>query len=629
MQWGRAEGISFALLTASVALSALAAGAVHTVTLLVVGALICTGCVPLLRGLHFNALSWVLSLLAAACLLQALPLPIRLVDLLSPNGADVWQRSADALGQHWTHVSLSLAPRASLIEALKFSSYALVVALSATLAQKRGPWPLLMALVGSGVAVSLVTLFTLFAQPSTLFGLYRPQFAERALPILNPNTLAAYLNLACFLGLALMLRAKRGQETLLWGSSVTLCLSASSLLASRGALLSGVLGLLVCALWLWRGQRHSGRSLLGSTRVLAALAGVTAAGVLLVLGAQARTWSELGSHSLVKLAVFRGTLRLIGDFPLFGAGRGAFETAFPPYRPAEARLYTPNLVFTHPENIFLQWASEWGLPLTLLAVLGGVWALRGRTLTQANPRSRGVALIGLLVVLLHTQFDLGSEVPALMLACCVVLGAMYAQPPLAEPGLVRSPRGRLWLGVVVTLILLVAMLHPHRPIELRQTLFDRLRAVSSAAEQAAVGEEVVAALKQYPGDPYLLMLASHAWQGRDEARSFRLASRVLERDPDHGPAHLRIAEVLRERGAVAQAMLELSFAVRSWPQLAEQAAERALAFSDDPQMIARAAPEGGDGVRVLQRAIQLAHGPLEAQLNAQLQLRQDAESSEP
>jgi hypothetical protein len=287
------------------------------------------------------------------------------------------------------------------------------------------------------------------------------------------------------------------------------------------------------------------------------------------------------------------------------------------------------LVFTHPENVALQWASEWGLPLTLLAVLGAVWALRGRNLTQANPRSRGVVLIGLAVVLLHNQFDLGSEVPALMLACCVALGALYAGPMEHNPGSGRPTRAWICLGMVATLLAIVAASYPQRPTQLRQSLFGRLRAVTSVAEQAAVGDELVAALRQYPGDPYLLMLASHAWRGRDEARSFRLAARALERDPGHGPAHLRIAEVLRERGAVAQAMLELSLAVHSWPQLAQQVAERALAFSNDVAMIARAAPEGDDGLRVLELAAQQANGPLKQQLNALLKRRQYGGSSEP
>ena len=53
------------------------------------------------------------------------------------------------------------------------------------------------------------------------------------------------------------------------------------------------------------------------------------------------------------------TLRasLAPEFLWTGAGRGAFEVAYPRHSP-EPRTET----FTHPENALLQWATEFGLP---------------------------------------------------------------------------------------------------------------------------------------------------------------------------------------------------------------------------------------------------------------------------
>src|SRR5690606_39750346 len=112
--------------------------------------------------------------------------------------------------------------------------------------------------------------------------------------------------------------------------------------------------------------------------------------------------------SLEKLDLFARAARLVADHPLLGVGRGAFGSAFSPYQPRAGAI-----VFEHAENLPLQWAAEWGVPVALAALAALAWSLRPvlarRTLESP---ARRCALIGLLVLAAPTLADLGTELPA-------------------------------------------------------------------------------------------------------------------------------------------------------------------------------------------------------------------------
>src|SRR5688572_28729937 len=115
---------ALALVTAG---SVLAVGAVPPDVLLVCGAislLVAVGstfleqprCSPLPVALLLG--------LAAYSALQAVPLPIGWLRVLSPAAADVWSRALLPLGETVSTGTLSLDPGASVSEALKWASYA-------------------------------------------------------------------------------------------------------------------------------------------------------------------------------------------------------------------------------------------------------------------------------------------------------------------------------------------------------------------------------------------------------------------------------------------------------------------------------------------------------------------------
>src|SRR5262249_37023208 len=106
------------------------------------------------------------------------------------------------------------------------------------------------------------------------------------------------------------------------------------------------------------------------------IAGVAAVGLALAAVAGGpELWEALGDTDMsAKARAFRWSLALIRDFPIFGAGRGAFETAFQPYRQPLVRDWVQ--VYAHVENFPLEWAADWGIPVSLLALAG--WAALAR-----------------------------------------------------------------------------------------------------------------------------------------------------------------------------------------------------------------------------------------------------------
>ena len=111
---------------------------------------------------------------------------------------------------------------------------------------------------------------------------------------------------------------------------------------------------------------------------------------------------------------------IVTDHPIFGVGRGAFESVYPAYRP-----WPGNQVFPYAENFIAQWLSEWGVPVTVLAVCAFLWTLRPTQLGLGSSATARAASLGILVLLVHNLVDLGLELPSVMFLVALVLGTLW------------------------------------------------------------------------------------------------------------------------------------------------------------------------------------------------------------
>src|SRR5439155_26656459 len=126
--------------------------------------------------------------------------------------------------------------------------------------------------------------------------------------------------------------------------------------------------------------------------------------------------------------------RMAADYPWAGVGRGAFESPINAYRRDDESV---RLVY--PENLGVQMASEWGLPISILIAGLALRAARRcapEIAAEATPAIVGAAC-GVLSVVIHDVADFSLELPGVAFPTTIALGAV-----VGRLGAMERRRGR-------------------------------------------------------------------------------------------------------------------------------------------------------------------------------------------
>ncbi|MFO0760142.1 MAG: O-antigen ligase family protein [Byssovorax sp.] len=626
------------LLTLAVVGSVLAVGSVHTSVLLIVAlAVLGSLALEVYAGLSSPRGSRVrLSLpvavlggLALFCLLQAVPIPFAALRAIAPANADVWARALLPFGETEPprFATISLDPGASLIEALRWATYAAVFACASSISARRSASFGSMVVFGSAVAAALGTIGHGLAGATRVFGLYQPTFPTSSWhigPLLNPNNLAGYLNLGALSGLGLMLTRRPPWPRWLVGVGVMLLVGVEVTSASRGGLLALLLGVLVMALIHLRDQRSKQASL--DMRTVGLLGLVLIGGVALaLLGSTGALVAELYDKNLSKLEMILWARPLVRDHPIFGIGRGAFESVFPAYRATAG-----GSVYTHMENFVAQWAAEWGLPVTVLAIGALGWAFRPWRLGVTRSAMAAGAWVGVAVVLFQNLVDLALEVPGVCIALAMALGSLWGdgrrrgEPRYRTREVAPSP-GRAALGAIACAVMglgLIALADRHRGGEItadRLSIKHRYEALGAdvTAEAGAFRAALRGAMQRHPAEPYFPLMGALVTMRAHDQSPMPWLQHTLERGQVNGRAHLLLGEHLFSRGALKQALFEMRLAVESEPGLAGAAAIRVSRWTKRFDELLGAVPEGAAGAPMLDQLAASLGAPGEAALAMQ------------
>lgn len=597
---------------ALVAIPSLAVGGVHT-PVIVGTSIACAGALLwALRAGYFQAplAGLLITALGLLALAQTVPLPAGLTSALSPTGAGVWQAASElSLGREASWIPLSIDPGASLLEAAKWLSAAVVFGLSAHVGRTRELTGIARLVAGAAALVALVTLLHGVVGAESLFGVYEPARNPArwaTAPLLNPNNLAGYLNLGVFAALALLLSTKRSDERTLSAICTALLVAQVILTGSRGGVVALAFGALVVTSFVFaRGARQidqRARALL--------LVGLAAGLGLGIYSATTGVWAELTTEGTEKLTGFVDMLAVIADYPLTGTGAGAFEPAFGPHQPVAS-----GALYSHPENFLLAWFTDYGLPLGGVTLLAALWALRPRELGAHKSLRARVLGTGVVVFLLQNLGDLALSTLGPLLLLSIVLGGLVGAAQGANTG-APAPLHQVYAArtLAMGLLLLLAALALTRPTSAYDARLAARRAVGAArlgdpsARKQLLGQLHQSVL-EHPGDPYLPLLVAHVEAAAPSGAPFRWIGLALRRNPHAARAYLLLADVLSTRGATSQAMSAARHATITDANVAHETAVRLVRDRRPADDWLQLVPEGELGGLVLgQIAVRLAPG---------------------
>jgi putative inorganic carbon (HCO3(-)) transporter len=242
---------------------------------------------------------------------------------------------------------------------------------------KREMWTILDAFVLGGLIVALFGLWQYAFARDTLItaegGLLRLRSIYG-----SPNNVALYLGRILPLLAAMALLGKRnGRRRWLYAASALPIGLAILLSFSKGALFVGLPASLLFVFWV--GQRGNRR------KTWPWVIGLGLAGIAFLFLAQqipqlAGRFDIRGATGVFRLNLWRASLSMIDEHPLFGVGLDNFLYAYRGRYILDAAWQEPNL--NHPHNIILDFATRLGM----LGLITGGWMIGwlGRLLWKAK-----------------------------------------------------------------------------------------------------------------------------------------------------------------------------------------------------------------------------------------------------
>jgi tetratricopeptide (TPR) repeat protein len=279
------------------------------------------------------------------------------------------------------------------------------------------------------------------------------------------------------------------------------------------------------------------------------------------------SWQELATADVSKLEIVRQAFRIVPAFPIFGIGRGAFESVFPDFR---TEVVASNVTFTHPENLVAQWTTEWGVVVSVAALISLLFALRPTAaLARSHYATGSWAALACLGV--HNLVDFSSEFPGVMVAlavCAAIVtgGSRDEGAPKRLAAWATYPR-TLALAGAAAAALGVALVLPGRARELHDDkLAIRESALDAQVPSSVFRSKVRAMMFDHPADPLLPFMGGLRAERMREGSVLPWVGRTLARARVYGPAHLLLARALRSTSP-AQARFEYRMALEQGPDL--------------------------------------------------------------
>jgi len=494
--------------------------------------------------------TWAEPVLAAGCglvLLQIVPLPSSLLEMISPALTDRLPAWSGAQFGGWS--TLSLAPAATRSALIMIVAGAVLFLVTAQRIRTLADVERMLRWVAvASVVMAVFGLLQYLATGGQAFSFYELPYKQLALRVkgafTNKNHFAQFLALGlgplCWWLVSTVSAGHQSSrsfgparrraamtEYLVWGLVFALAavVFAGLLALSRGgAVALAVAGMVVTGLLFAAGQI--------SARLVAGLGGTAVLVVaLLAINGFADVSERLDNWNPgARLALWQANLDAARDFPAVGTGIGSHAEVYPMYLDSPFQ----EKEFTHAESSPLQVISEagiTGLVLSLLAVgCFGWWTLRGFRAGRSDPRiaSATAAIAAALAAhLVHAGVDFIWYVPGCMVIVVVLAACAFGLSRSRPAALAVASRGRgellLRLGWSIGGLVLVAVagwavVHTWPRVQAAPHWNDYLRIT----------------FREAPSDSGMTLEDWYRRRGQ-------ALQRTVTADPDHARAHIRLA----------------------------------------------------------------------------------------
>jgi tetratricopeptide (TPR) repeat protein len=473
--------------------------------------------------------------------LQTVPLPAAIAHVLGPGSVESAERLRGLAWAGTVPFTISYDPGSTHLQILV--GIAIVAAfLAARLGGPSGLKPIAMATVASAVLIGLVGLAHRATGTNELFGIYAPRFTapELLTPLMNGNHLGGFSMMGSLIAVGLAAQ-RGGRPQRIWAAASVLCAIVVAWTLSRGAIGSLLFGFVLLAAWFIVGRQPNRRR----AAIPVAIVGAAVTGVVAFAGLEPilRRFETQGFDKLRTAARSLGLLD--GSAWWLGVGRGAFSAAFVAKEGALGR-------YTHPENLVVQWTTEWGVPLAiaLLAVL--IVVLWRRFRMNDEPLVAAVC-VAIFALGLQNLVDFGLEMAGVVVVVASLLGALL---PASSASPSQRSR-RLVLTAFGVFAIVLAALGPRVLRSDTQSIVDQLTQSMQADDEARFQANLQRGLALHPGEPALALLAGTYAGLKRHSDAPRWLAVVMEEAPGWAAPHAVAARWLFAEGRTDQALIEI------------------------------------------------------------------------
>ncbi|MEE2789712.1 MAG: O-antigen ligase family protein [Myxococcota bacterium] len=539
--------------------------------------------------------AWWLLGLAFVTAVQTIPMPIAWLEILSPQAVALYQ----AYDPSVQFAALSVDSVATSRTAIFHLVAAVILAVCAT-QRRRYRRPILTCIILVASACALIALIHALFNMTQIYGVY-PSIHRRTLagmigPFMNENTQASLLNLGAFIAVGMLGDGATARRRRLIMVAACLCIGVVFLSESRGAQVGLVAGwIFFCFVSLYLSDERSNTAKISMRQILSYGSGVIVIGVvgLAVKFDELRHYFFHRPSAELKFLPLDALTPWITHYPWTGSGRGSFISVYPHYQPQDL-----NGTVTHPENIVMQYLSEWGLLVGGIALVGWLMIIgRSFLINRSYPTSTTWGLwAGLLVVLAQQLVDFGLESLGLFAPIAVAIGVLFGSSSRTQ-----SRAAPYFWGLSITT--LGVGLIAWGPNILHQQHDKHLHEVSQLADNPAKLLETGRALAMTnPADYHVAttMAATLAKTKPFQQQAFMAwTNHAMRLFPNGGRIHHLAGQTLVANGLVAQGAGEYRRAFEKQPWLRTTLAKEILDIYADGPFLTRAFGSSADGQRLM------------------------------